>query len=600
MLYSVVGRSLARIDLRWRLLVGVMLFVLPVMAVQAWTAADERSRAIDDARQQARAIALLAEANYSQVMIAGEAAINTLTASSIVHTRRGQACDEILRLFGDSHPAFSAFSVVDVDGRVTCSGQADLVGLSAADRSYFHDALRTGRIVSSGFLISRPSEIPIIVLAAPLTDPDAGVINGVLILSLELDWFSEVLGRLNLPEGSTLTVIGPTGDALVRLGTPPEGDVVGVSAHQNLRRTAASGGIDGQVAVSIPRGEVIAAATANMRKNILALGGAAGAFGIAAFALVTTTVQRPLNGLVTITQRIAAGDFDSRARSRPTDAPEVAQLAEAMNLSAQSLSQQEQRLLEMATVDILTGLPNRTGFVRLTDAQLEVDGEDDRPAMVGVVGMRAFSSINATFGFEVGDQVLQRIGSRIQSTLGSHATVARLGGDAFVFSVTARDGSRGPAEIAERLHQALGEPLPIEAATLRVRPYIGLSVFPAHGDEPEVLIRRAELASRRAREHARQWAEFDLERDETDSRVSQLLGDLQDALESSALEVHYQPKVHLATGRMWGGRGARAVAQPWRERATCALHPAGRARRHDPRGHPCGASARGVSTPGVG
>src|SRR5690606_4451145 len=139
------------------------------------------------------------------------------TDSPSIQSGRGPECDGVLGLFGNSHPAVSAVSVADVDGNVTCSGQADLVGVSVADRPYFHSALRAGQIVSSGFLISRPGGIPIIVGSSRLGGARGDVLSGVLRLSLELDWVSGVLGRLVLPPGSAFGVTGAAGDASLRV-----------------------------------------------------------------------------------------------------------------------------------------------------------------------------------------------------------------------------------------------------------------------------------------------------------------------------------------------------------------------------------------------
>src|SRR3546814_9050924 len=94
---QLAGRWFGRIDLRWRLLIALALFAIPILGVQAWNAADERNRVIEDARQQARSIALVADANYSQVILAGEAAISTLVESPSVQAGSGAECDAVLR-----------------------------------------------------------------------------------------------------------------------------------------------------------------------------------------------------------------------------------------------------------------------------------------------------------------------------------------------------------------------------------------------------------------------------------------------------------------------------------------------------------------------
>ncbi|MDP2329034.1 MAG: hypothetical protein Q8M79_13230, partial [Dehalococcoidia bacterium] len=151
----IIASFFSRLDLRWRLLLGVGLFFLPVLVVQAWNAGEERTRAVEDAQQQALSLAQVAEANYSQVILAGEAALNVLVEAPPIQARSGGECNELLRLVGKSHPAFVAFSVADVEGNLTCSGEPDRIGLSVADREYLHRALLTGETVSSGFLLSR-------------------------------------------------------------------------------------------------------------------------------------------------------------------------------------------------------------------------------------------------------------------------------------------------------------------------------------------------------------------------------------------------------------------------------------------------------------
>lgn len=209
-----------------------------------------------------------------------------------------------------------------------------------------------------------------------------------------------------------------------------------------------------------------------------------------------------------------------------------------------------QRIDYLAMHDSVTRLPNR---VRFGEALIEAMLRDK--AMGGclvVLNLDGFKEINDRYGHEIGDAVLVEIGRRLSAAVRSGEIVARLGGDEFGIIL-----EPGEAAVVRQRVDAILErvtaPVAIEAALVTVGASIGLAVWPLHGDVAETLLQNADLAlsaakqegggeavvyspEMRAARDARRWAATELPA----------------AIESGAIEVHYQPILALSDGRLAG------------------------------------------------
>ncbi|HEX5205316.1 MAG TPA: bifunctional diguanylate cyclase/phosphodiesterase [Actinoplanes sp.] len=203
------------------------------------------------------------------------------------------------------------------------------------------------------------------------------------------------------------------------------------------------------------------------------------------------------------------------------------------------------RMAWLAERDPLTGLPNRTLFQRRVAAAIE----HGRPATVVVADVDRFKEVNDTLGHHVGDALLRELGTRLAGAARNGDTVARLGGDEFGLILTGAADAEVPALLG-RLRDALEAEVTVGALPISAETSFGYAVAPADGRDVDTLLRRADVAMYQAKGSRSGIARYDACRDTFDVGKLALVGELRRAIESGELELHYQPKAELRTGRL--------------------------------------------------
>jgi diguanylate cyclase (GGDEF)-like protein len=201
--------------------------------------------------------------------------------------------------------------------------------------------------------------------------------------------------------------------------------------------------------------------------------------------------------------------------------------------------------------DPLTGLPNRTLFTERVRQAATALGPDGRLAVL-LVDLDRFKEINDTLGHVSGDLVLREVGVRLRAGLPDSHTVARLGGDEFAVLVPALPDWDSAVAVGQLVRATLGQPLPIEQLELEVTGSIGIALGPDHGEDPELLLQRADVAMYQAKEAHIGIEVYAAERDQYSPRRLALVGALRTAIEQRELTLLYQPKVNLASGQVVG------------------------------------------------
>ena len=201
--------------------------------------------------------------------------------------------------------------------------------------------------------------------------------------------------------------------------------------------------------------------------------------------------------------------------------------------------------------DVLTGLPTRVAIVSSAEHTIAEAQHANVPFAVTVLNVSRFKSINDSLGHEVGDELLRRLSQRLRAVLANGDILGRLAGDEFI--VLGRVGTGTiPAEVTvETIFAALREPFSIEGHDIEIAVSAGISMFPANGTTFDVLLRRAETAMRAARNIARgSFRFYSEEMSKSEEERLALEADLRHAIRDRQLELHYQPKVDIATGRV--------------------------------------------------
>ncbi|GAB1644937.1 putative bifunctional diguanylate cyclase/phosphodiesterase [Krasilnikovia sp. MM14-A1259] len=209
-----------------------------------------------------------------------------------------------------------------------------------------------------------------------------------------------------------------------------------------------------------------------------------------------------------------------------------------------------ERLRYDAYHDRLTSLPNRR---RVTDAlaesvQVRAPGEVVAVLLFDVDGLR---EVNESMGHSAGDKLLAEVAARLRGIAGPGALVGRIGGDEFVVTLRA-ESTEATVRLATEMREQLRGPLVVGSLTLNVDTAAGVAVQPDHGDDPEALLRRAELAANAAKMLPYGVQLFHPALESRAVRRLGLAADLRRALDNDELDVYFQPKVRLADRHLVG------------------------------------------------
>lgn len=218
-----------------------------------------------------------------------------------------------------------------------------------------------------------------------------------------------------------------------------------------------------------------------------------------------------------------------------------------------SLKQSEEHLLYLAGHDTLTSLPNRALFNQQLIHALAEARSHERMAAVMLLDLDRFKVINDTIGHDMGDRLLTQMAKRLEEAIPAHATLGRLGGDEFGVVCPRVQDPRDVAEMAKRLIDQLSRGVEMEGMELIVTPSIGISLYPLDGKDAKTLLKNADAAMYHAKEQGRNNFQFYRNEINASSLARMLLeSHLRGALERGQFVLHFQPQIHLASGRMVG------------------------------------------------
>lgn len=205
----------------------------------------------------------------------------------------------------------------------------------------------------------------------------------------------------------------------------------------------------------------------------------------------------------------------------------------------------------IAYYDALTGLPNRMLFYdRFSTAINNASRNGDMLAII-FLDLDNFKTVNDTLGHGVGDQLLHDVAVRLKDNLRSADTIARLGGDEFIVLLPRLKCTKDAAKITQKIIDSLRPPFSFGGREFHITASAGVALYPNDGDEAHALLRNADIALYRAKEHGKDSYQFYMPAmgDQAFERLA-LENNVRKALGRQEFLLYYQPIVSLITGNI--------------------------------------------------
>ncbi|WP_338761105.1 EAL domain-containing protein [Massilia sp. METH4] len=232
----------------------------------------------------------------------------------------------------------------------------------------------------------------------------------------------------------------------------------------------------------------------------------------------------------------------------------IVRVGNGLAITLQDISERkayESELLYLANYDTLTGLPSRPWVTRFVPQAIGEAAQRGGTLALLLVDLDGFKHVNETHGHGAGDDLLKQAALRLGGLLRPQDIVARLGGDEFVVVIAPGGSDEELAAIGGRVAAALSRPYDLGNARYTITASIGISCYPRDGEDAATLLKHGDIAMTAAkRERGGRWRFFDPELFIAATARAQLRHSLQGALAEGQFELHYQPRVDLATGRL--------------------------------------------------
>ncbi len=279
-------------------------------------------------------------------------------------------------------------------------------------------------------------------------------------------------------------------------------------------------------------------------------------FGIGS-VFAARRVTTPLRSLVGATHRLSLGQYDvpmDSAHARRHD--EIGGLAKAFDTMRVNIGSQQAEIRKLAYWDRLTGLPNRARFREALQREIDSQGavSDGGRGSIAVVmlDIDRFKHVNDALGYIFGDQLLVAVAQRLtQADFCDFDMVARLGGDEFAILLIECSAENAMA-VARRIAKSFEVPMAFEDHTVDLSAGIGVACWPAHAEDADSLLSRAEVAMYAAKSLKEVAQLYDAALDSSSTQTLSLLSELRHAVRHGELRLFLQPKLALADSAVVG------------------------------------------------
>ena len=376
-----------------------------------------------------------------------------------------------------------------------------------------------------------------------------------------------VVMMTRLAEADTGVVARTLGEACIQAlaqeGVTPSGEII-VDGEPLYARSVAHEAGGGTMTAVLLRSVADVLAPFQQLQLVLA---AITLAGLALFAIGSAwaahRVTTPLRSLVRASERLGRGDYADPMQG--TDRrDEIGELARAYDHMRRNIAANEAEMRRLAYTDRLTGIPNRAYFREVVHGAIALAAAGGHSVAVLMLDLDRFKHVNDVLGYALGDRLLVAVAARLGAEVVREGdVVARLGGDEFALLLPDADAAAARA-VAQRITASFERPLTLDEQTIDLGAGIGIACWPAHADDAETLLVRAEIAMYGAKRGSEGVQVYDPALDGSSAQTLSLLSELRQAIDTGELRLFLQPKVALSHGRLVGAEALLRWQHPQR------------------------------------
>jgi diguanylate cyclase (GGDEF)-like protein len=475
--------SKPKLGIRARLIIIALLALVPLSLDRVRVLETTRSERLEMAHATAADLARRSTEAQLEIVNATRAVLQVIARGYKVTHPTAETCSGLLAGFAEDVPWINGFSVVGADGRIVCTGRAMLTGLDVSDREYVQKARQTWDFVLSDYLVERTYNQPAIMAAYPVLGPGASP-YAIILASIDLEWVGRIAAAVGRQSGATGYLIDSRGTVLASLqehdglfgkrfadhplikeilsrwdGTTT---TVGLDGARRIFAFTRLPGTDTRIVIGLDEREVLSRIDRELSLSYLQL------VLFCLFTVITVwyggerLIVRPLRTLSRAAGRIGRGEME--VKTSPAQwAAEIAPLATALSDMAKKLAAREndlrsanRQLEELATLDSLSGLPNRRGFDARLHSEWQKAAAHREPLALLMIDVDHFKLFNDHHGHIEGDQCLRIISDVLALLSEADGFAARYGGEEFALLLPNTDLSKALG-IAELLRLAIAE-----------------------------------------------------------------------------------------------------------------------------------------------
>ncbi|WP_395055525.1 PAS domain S-box protein [Polaromonas sp.] len=356
----------ARISLRARIVMLVVVAIVPLFGMSILTALHNADTQVERAKNDLRFAASLAAAGQERVADSARQVLTLIASLPDIQDADPTDCDRYFSRLSRGLPEYANLGLIGLDGQTRCQALGSSRNIYLGDQTYFHDALQLRRFVVGGYAVGPLADKPVLTYALPVIDA-ADKVTGVVFASFDLVEMARLIAGIQLPSGAALGIQDREGRLLAGKPKLPihVGDMVRSPVLQEAVKSLSTGvreGLDGAgherlwaFMPSSPRIEASVFVSVSMDRNlivgpdhkqlwlelvVLALVAFLGAW--VAWMIGGPAIVRPTRQILEATRQLEAGHLNVRIPLRfNTPQGEFTRIAAAFNLMADSLEQRE-------------------------------------------------------------------------------------------------------------------------------------------------------------------------------------------------------------------------------------------------------------------